>query len=131
MAGSDVREGRMKPRASTQLDRAAATLAVVVLADSSMEHYRGGLYNRVMFAAPFLSAMLLGTTVGKRSGAPVAHIAAIAGGVVGTAFHLTNIVKREGGVSWLNVFYGAPIGAPLALTFGGVFGLGADHVRAH
>lgn len=120
-----------RERAVTQLDRAAATLAVVVLADSSMEHYRGGLYNRVMFAAPFLSAMMLGTTVGKRNSAPIAHLAAMTGGIIGTAFHLTNVVKREGGLSWLNLFYGAPIGAPLGLTFAGAFGLAADHVRAN
>jgi hypothetical protein len=82
-----------------------------------------------MLVAPFLSAMAVGATSGCCGGRAVVHAAAIAGGTVGTAFHLQNVLKREGEVSWLNVLYGAPIAAPLGLTFAGVFGLAADHVR--
>ena len=120
---------RMTSRAALRLDRAAATLGLVVLTDSAMEHYRGGLYNRFMFAAPFLSAATLGATSGRKGGRPLVHGAAVAGGLIGTAFHLRNVVKREGKLSWLNVLYGAPIGAPLGLTFAGIFGLAANRVR--
>src|SRR5688572_29868534 len=84
-----------------------------------------------MFAAPLLSSMTLATSLTSRSGsgATPAHVLAIAGGLIGTGFHLFNVVKREGRLSWLNLFYGAPIAAPLGLTFAGLFGLGADHVR--
>jgi len=117
--------------ASRNLDLAAGTLSVVVLADSAVEHYRGGFYNRVMFAAPLLSSMTLATSVAsrERSEATAAHLLAVAGGMIGTGFHLLNVIRREGGVSWLNLFYGAPLGAPLGLTFAGLFGLAADHVR--
>jgi hypothetical protein len=113
------------------LDLAAGTLSVVVLADSAVEHYRGGFYNRVMFAAPLLSSMTLGTSVSahEQSAATPAHLLAVAGGMIGTGFHLFNVIKREGRLSWLNLFYGAPIAAPLGLTFAGLFGLAADHVR--
>ena len=116
---------------SKALNLAAGTLSVVVLADSAVEHYRGGFYNRVMFAAPLLSSMTLATSIAsrERSAATPAHLLAVAGGIIGTGFHLLNVVKREGGVSWLNFFYGAPLGAPLGLTFAGLFGLAADHVR--
>ncbi|HEX6179082.1 MAG TPA: hypothetical protein VF057_12035, partial [Thermoanaerobaculia bacterium] len=95
------------------------------------EHYRGGFYNRVMFAAPLLSSMTLATsaTARERSSATTAHLLAVAGGMIGTGFHLFNVIKREGRLSWLNLFYGAPVAAPLGLTFAGLFGLAADHVR--
>jgi hypothetical protein len=104
---------------------------VVVLADSSVEHFRGDFHNRVMFAAPLLSSMMLASSATARRGssANVAHLLAVLGGAIGTGFHLLNVIKREGGPSWLNLFYGAPIAAPLGLTFAGLFGLAADRVR--
>ncbi len=117
--------------ARRNLDLAAGTLSVVVLADSAVEHSRGGFYNRVMFAAPLLSSMTLATSMAaqERSTATPAHLLAVAGGLIGTGFHLLNVIRREGRLSWLNLFYGAPIAAPLGLTFAGLFGLAADHVR--
>src|SRR5829696_5993255 len=63
------------------LDLASATLSVVVLADSALEHYRGGFYNRVMFAAPLLSSMTLASSLAarQRSAATPAHLLAVAG----------------------------------------------------
>ena len=104
---------------------------MVVLADSAVEHYRGGFHNQVMFAAPLLSSMALATSLRARrnSSATPAHLLALVGGTIGTAFHIFNVVKREGRMSWINLFYGAPIAAPLGLTFSGLFGLAADRVR--
>lgn len=121
----------MTQSATRKLDLAAGTLSVVVLADSAVEHLRGQFHNQVMFAAPLLSAMTLGSsiTARKNSSAPLAHIAATLGGLIGNGFHVINVIKREGGLSWLNLFYGAPIAAPLGLTFAGLFGLAADRVR--
>ena len=47
----------------------------------------------------------------------------------GWSFTLYNITKRPGGVSWQNLFYAAPIGAPAALTLAGLLGRGAERVR--
>lgn len=117
--------------ATLKLDLAAGTLSVVVLADSAVEHSRADFHNRVMFAAPLLSAMTLGSsaTARKDSSANLAHVAAILGGLAGSSFHVINVMKREGGLSWLNLFYGAPLGAPLGLTFAGLFGLAGDRAR--
>jgi hypothetical protein len=54
---------------------------------------------------------------------------AVTAGLVGTGFHLYNIAKRPGGVSWQNLFYAAPIGAPAALSLSGLLGLAAERVR--
>lgn len=104
---------------------------MVVLTDSGAEHFRGDFHNRVMFAAPLLSAMTLASSLTARneSAANVPHVAAMLGGLVGTGFHAFNVLKREGGASWLNLFYGAPVAAPLGLTFAGLFGFAADRVR--
>ncbi len=50
-------------------------------------------------------------------------------GVVGTGFHVYNVDKRPGGLSWLNLFYGAPLGAPVALLLSGLLGTVAERVR--
>ena len=47
----------------------------------------------------------------------------------GTGFHLYNITKRPGGVSWHNLFYAAPIGAPMALLLSGALGAVAERLR--
>jgi hypothetical protein len=50
-------------------------------------------------------------------------------GAIGVGFHAYNILKRPGGPSWINLFYGAPVGAPLALLLAGVLGRGAERIR--
>ncbi len=101
-------------------------------ADSALEHYRGGFYNRVMYVAPVVSSLTLLVSIASAATRPrssalrtAVFTTAVATGLVGTGFHAYNVVKREGGVSWHNLFYGAPIAAPLGLTFAGLFGLAA------
>jgi hypothetical protein len=38
-------------------------------------------------------------------------------------------MKRPGGLSWINLFYAAPVGAPVALLLAGLLGRGAERVR--
>src|SRR5215472_2402537 len=59
----------------------------------------------------------------------VVYTAAAATAFAGFGFHLYNILKRPGGWSWLNLFYSAPVGAPMALALAGVLGRGAEGVR--
>ena len=54
---------------------------------------------------------------------------AAATGFAGLGFHAYNIIKRPGRLSWLNLFYAAPIGAPMALALSGLLGRGAERVR--
>ena len=111
----------------------AALLAGAVLADSSIEHYRGSFDNRAMPLPLAGSALALGTdamlAATGTAAAPIApltmsvHAANAALGAAGLGFHAYNIAKQVGGVRWGTLFYQAPIGAPAALILAG--GLGA------
>ena len=79
---------------------------------------------------------LLASLHGHRDVVTSAHWArdivyALAGltGLIGTGFHLYNVGKRPGGFCWQNLFYGAPLGAPAALSLAGMTGFLAERVR--
>ena len=124
--------------AARQINLGAALLALAVLADSAVEHYRGSYHNRAMYA-PLASATLAlagslhGTMDRRAARHPVRdtiYALAAVTGIAGLGFHAYNINKRPGGWSWLNLFYAAPIGAPFALTLSGFLGRGAEKARA-
>ena len=112
-----------------------SALAFSVVADSSLEHYRGGFYNRVMYVGPTMSALTLLASLGaarrprrrSRVRRAIFGVASLTG-LIGTGFHLKNISTRIGGWRWVNVFYGAPMAAPMGITFAGLFGLSAGSV---
>jgi len=120
-----------------KLNRAAGTLAVSVLADSAVEHYRGSFKNKAMYTPLVVSALTLATSIhGTADMRALAHKArdatyllAAATGLVGTGFHLYNVGKKVGGFSWQNLFYGAPIGAPMAILLSGLLGFCSERVR--
>ena len=120
--------------ASRLLSAAAATLAASVMTDSTAEHYRAGFHNRAMFVAPAMSAAALTAAMiavtsrdhGVLSRAVFAASAVT--GLVGFGFHLTNVSRRVGGWNSTNVFHGAPIAAPLAITMSGVLGFAASRL---
>jgi hypothetical protein len=126
------RAPRRRPNAEASgLYLAAGLLALSVLADSALEHYRGEFKNPGMYAPLVLSTAVLALSVqgaAGRGGAGPVYGAAVAAGAVGAGFHWFNILKRPGGFSWLNLFYAAPIGAPAALSLSGMMGLAADAV---
>ncbi len=124
-------------RAFRQMNAGAAALSLSVLADSLTEHYRGGFYNPVMYVAPATSAGVLATSAAAAAGKPrrtrlreTVFTAATGTGLVGLGFHLYNILRRIGGVSWENLFYGAPLAAPSGITVAGLFGLAASRALA-
>ena len=109
------------------VDAAAALLALSALADSGVEHYRGSFHNRTMYAPLAVSALTLLASLRdvvrphrRLSDASAVENLALATGIIGTGFHLYNIAKRPGGLSWLNLFYAAPLGAPAALSLAGL-----------
>lgn len=120
-----------------RLNRAAGTLAVCVLTDSAVEHYRGSFHNKTMFAplasaALSVAASLHGTAdpkSGAHQGRDSVYALAIATGLIGLGFHVYNIGKRTGKFSWQNLFYAAPVGAPAALSLAGLLGVAAERVR--
>lgn len=123
--------------AARSFNRSSALLALSVLADSAMEHYRGSFDNPAMFT-PLVSAtlsLLAGIHGGgdRRSQRHVArhaiYLGAALAGISGTGFHFYNITKRPGGWSWNNLFHAAPIGAPMALLLSGALGAVAERLR--
>jgi hypothetical protein len=119
------------------LNRAAGGLAASVLADSAVEHYRGSFKNKAMFVPLVVSAVTLAMSAhGTADTRPVAHgardttyLLAAATGLIGTGFHLYNVTKKVGGFSWQNLFYGAPVGAPMAILLSGLLGYCSERVR--
>ncbi|HLI22183.1 MAG TPA: hypothetical protein VKV32_13745 [Stellaceae bacterium] len=113
--------------ADRRINLAAALLALAALTDSGIEHYRGSFHNKAMFIPLGAAALTLAASLrdvaqpvrAARGRDPVDAIAFVTG-IVGTGFHLYNIVKRPGGFSWLNLFYSAPLGAPAALSLAGL-----------
>lgn len=123
--------------AARRLNRAAGTLAVSVLGDSAVEHYRGSFKNKAMFTPLIVSALTIATSLhGNSDSRPAAHwlrdgiyALAAATGFVGTGFHIYNVGKRTGRFSWQNLFYGAPLGAPFAILLSGLVGFCSERVR--
>jgi hypothetical protein len=130
-----VEPDRTAARQAHRLYQAAALLAASVLSDSAMEHYRGDFDNPGMFAPLASAAVVLACAMRAtrrqapaRTGAPYATACAV--GAAGLGFHTYNVLRRPGGLSWANLFYAAPLGAPAALALAGVLGLAARPVAA-
>jgi len=126
------RSAQYVSRAARLAARGAALLAASVLADSAMEHYRGSYRKRPMVVAPLAAAMTLAASLaatrtgGQSRLSQAVFGAAVATGLLGTGFHFKNITDRPGGLSFNNLFYRAPFGAPGALLLAGAAGLGAS-----
>lgn len=124
-------------RAARRMNRAAGLIATAVLADSTIEHYRGAFHNKAMVTPLVSAALSLAVSAhgnaDRRANAHWArdgvYAAALVVGLAGTGFHLYNIFKRPGRFSWQNLFYGAPLGAPAALILSGATGFLAERVR--
>lgn len=118
-------------------NRGSALLALSVLADSAMEHYRGSFDNPAMYTPLIVSlASLAAGMHGGRDRKAERHfvrngvfLSAALAGIAGTGFHLYNITKRPGRLSWHNFFYAAPVGAPMALLLSGALGAVAERLR--
>ena len=124
--------------AARRLGLSAALLAGSVLADSGVEHYRGSFQNRAMYAPLGAAALAVGAGLlalcdprpASHGGRSAVNAVAAAVGLAGLGFHIYNVTKRPGGMSWLNLFYAAPVGAPVALTLAGTLGWSAERLRA-
>lgn len=125
--------------AARRLNRAAGTLAASVLVDSAVEHYRGSFKNKAMLTPLVVAGLTLAMSLhGTADMRPVAHRArdtsyllAAATGLLGTGFHIYNVTKKVGGFSWQNAFYGAPLGAPMAILLSGLLGFCSERVRGN
>lgn len=138
-AGRSVRPEPLgtKPR-QRALNRSrdgAAILSFSALADSALEHYRGGYHHRTMYAAPTIAALSLAASLAEPRLGPyvtpirVVHAASALTGILGISFHSRNVMQRPGGICWNNLFYAAPLGAPGSLSAAGLIGA-ATHSMA-
>ncbi|WP_246795035.1 hypothetical protein [Burkholderia perseverans] len=123
--------------AARLLNRATLLLSASVLADSSVEHYRGTFHNPAMLT-PLAAAMLSiaaslhghgDDTRARHRVRDAIHLGSAAAALAGLAFHAFNVVRRPGGLDWHNLFYGAPLGAPFALLLSGALGAAGERLR--
>jgi len=123
------RNRQAPPRQSRSAAGGAALLAASVVLDSAMEHYRGSYKKAAMTVAPPAATVTLATclaaTLSRGSGLARGAVfgGAMTVGLFGLGFHLRNILSRPGGLSFNNLFYRAPFGAPGALLIAGAGGL--------
>lgn len=134
MQPEPLQRARVQPEraAARLLNAAAATLAGGVLADSAAEHYRAGFFNPAMFAGPAVAAAAVTAAISaavaprpRADARDVVFALSTLAGAIGCGFHLRNVSRRPGGWSSANVFHGAPVAAPLALSLAGLLGLAA------
>ena len=124
-------KGNANHRAARALGAGAAILCVSVALDSALEHYRGRFKDRAMFVGPTMALLGIGAATyiafrPERANDRLPKIALFtvgATGLIGLGFHAYNILKRPGELDALNLFYGAPFGAPAALTLAGLYGV--------
>ena len=122
-------KGSREHRAAQALGAGAAILCLSVALDSALEHYRGEFKDRAMFVGPTMALLGLGAATyiafrPERANERLPKIALFtvgATGLAGLGFHTYNILKRPGELDALNLFYGAPMGAPAALTLAGLY----------
>ena len=139
LGGGGRRAPRMRVgRETRSLHASAALLSASVLADSLVEHYRGSFENPGMYTPLVVSALGVaagadgagGRVLPPRVRNGVYGLAAVTG-AVGAGFHVYNLLRRPGGLNWLNAFYAAPVGAPAALSLAGAIGGAAESLDAH
>ncbi|MEO6798613.1 MAG: hypothetical protein ABI178_01550 [Rhodanobacter sp.] len=132
-----IGEEQVHIASARRFNHSSSLLALSVLADSGVEHYRGSFQNPAMFI-PLVSATLSlfaglhGGSDRRARSHPVRHgiyALATAAGLAGTGFHLYNVTRRTGGWSWNNLFYAAPLGAPTALLLSGGLGAIGERLR--
>jgi hypothetical protein len=103
---------------------------VLLMIEAGYNHWMGGYFNKVMYTPIILSPLLALTHLAalahvraaRAVEGPLSVVATVAG-LVGFGFHIWNINRRTGGFGWQNLFYGAPMVAPLQLAGQGILGL--------
>ncbi|MDJ0450741.1 hypothetical protein [Methylocystis sp. JR02] len=135
-AGRNARKSDIAVHPARLTHSSAALLAVSVLSDSALGHYRGSFENPGMFAPLISSTLALSAGADGAMNASAARCSfrrwsfalSVGVGVTGLGFHVYNVFRRPGGLTWLNLFYGAPLGAPAALAVSGLVGLAAERI---
>jgi hypothetical protein len=129
-----VREGRF------QKLLAGATLVSALLngAEASYSHYKTNYAYKVQWLPVLLTPVIAAASVdalARRRAAqtvlPIASVAALVAGAIGTGYHMRGILRRPGGrkLAFYNYVYGPPLFAPLLYAATGFLGLLASQLR--
>jgi hypothetical protein len=105
-AGAAARPGGGAPRSGTTASGTTASGTTASGQPAAAPAVRGGV--ATLAALPYATACAVGAA--------------------GLGFHAYNVLRRPGGLSWANLFYAAPLGAPAALSLAGLIGLAAGQV---
>ena len=131
----DVREGRFQQGLAV----AAGVSALLSGIEALYSHYKnnfkyGGLQWSPVVLTPILMAGGFGAVRSRtiaRTLLPIASLAALVDGGVGTFFHARGVARRPGGfrAPVHNIIYGPPLFAPLLFASSGLLGLLASLLR--
>jgi hypothetical protein len=117
-----------------RLRRLEAAAQLLLAVEAGHSHYQNYYANPVQYVPVLLApALAAAQAAAEMSSVPIRRAgqrlemvlsaAATLAGLVGFGFHVKNMRSRSGGFSWQNLFYGAPLVAPLQLSGQGLLGL--------
>jgi hypothetical protein len=117
-----------------RLRRLEVAALLLLAVEAGHSHYQNYYANPVQYVPVLLApALALAQAAAEVSSVPIQRAgqrleavlaaAATLAGLVGFGFHVRNVHSRSGGFSWQNLFYGAPLVAPLQLSGQGLLGL--------
>lgn len=130
----DIRTGRFQKH----LCVVAAIGTLASGGESWYSHYKDNFKNRVQWSPIVLTPLLSGAALWSLKSErvantllPIASVAAMVNGVVGTGFHIRGIWRRPGGLKkpLYNTLYGPPIFAPMLFAACGLLGMMAYLMR--
>jgi hypothetical protein len=107
------------------------SLSCVLLAiEAGYNHWTAKFFNPLMYTPVLVGpiqalihfAALIRSRLARKLEMPIAAFSTIAG-MIGFGFHIRNVFRRPGGLSWQNLFYGPPTVAALQMTAQGFIGL--------
>lgn len=130
----DIREGRFQ-----RLMAVAAAISMLCSGIESLySHYENNFRYKAQWTPIILTPVMLVAGIGSvwsrtlaRTLLPLTSVLALLDGMVGTFYHIRNILRRPGGLKLplYNIMYGSPILAPLLLAASGFLGLLASLLR--
>jgi hypothetical protein len=102
---------------------------LLVGTEAAYYHWTGNFFNPAMYIplvfSPIMALVhmssLLRSRLARAFELPLSILSALVG-LIGFGFHIANMLRRPGGLSWQSLFYGPPLMAPLQLSAYGLVG---------
>jgi hypothetical protein len=131
LSGNPFRSKHKEEQKLVRSARAINACSCILLAiEAGYNHWSGNFFNPLMYTPVVVGplqamthfAALMRSRFARTMELPLSAFSAIAG-LIGFSFHIRNIFRRPGGLTWQNLFYGPPTVAALQLTAQGIIGL--------